>query len=297
MKAVLYSRVSDESQVDSWSLDAQKHEFAEYCRQKTWQSVEIYCDEGISAHSDSIAKRHQFRRLLDDCKKHNFDVVVVHSLDRWSRNLGVTLESFKRLAESGITFVSITENIDYTTPEGKLFIAMIGAFAQYFSDSLAKHTSKGLKERALSGLPNGDIPFGYRRADLDNSSNRKRQIYAVPEEADAVKQIFKMYAGGGHSLASIASWLNEKGFLTRNKRELKNGSGDTVNGPRPFTLYSVRWIIHNPFYTGKVIYRGQLQPGLQDAIIDDELFNRCRPDSKMPHIAVKPFLQRIKCTF
>jgi hypothetical protein len=58
---------------------------------------------------------------------------------------------------------------------------MIGAFAQYFSDSLSKHTSKGLKERALNGLPNGDIPFGYRREDLDKVSGRIRHIYIVPE--------------------------------------------------------------------------------------------------------------------
>ena len=63
---------------------------------------------------------------------------MVHSLDRWSRNLRVTLDTFKRLADHKVAFVSITENIDYSTPEGRLFIAMIGAFAQYFSDSLSK---------------------------------------------------------------------------------------------------------------------------------------------------------------
>ena len=215
--------------------------------------------------------------------------MVVHSIDRWSRNLGVTLESFKRLAESGIAFVSITENIDYSTPEGKLFIAMIGAFAQYFSDSLAKHTSKGLKERAFSGLPNGDIPFGYRREDLGKTSGERRQIYVVPEEAKAITHIFQMYASGGNSLASVASWLNEKGFRTRNKRELKNGSGNLVTGPQPFTLYSVRWLLHNSFFTGKVKYRDQLLPGKQEAIISEELFNRVQERLKIAKNHSKTF--------
>ena len=280
MKAVLYARVSSEEQIDNWSISAQKHEFSDLCQQKGWQSTGIYCEEGVSAHTDSIEKRPQFKRLLEDCRNRNFDVVVVHSLDRWSRNLGVTLESFKRLAESGIAFVSITENIDYSTPEGKLFIAMIGAFAQYFSDSLSKHTSKGMKERALNGLPNGAIPFGYRREDLDKAVGGRRHIFIVPEEAEAVKQIFQMYASGGHSLSSLASWLNEKKFRTRNIRGIKDGSGNTITGPRPFTSFSVRWILHNPFFTGKVNYRGQLHPGIHEAIIDEALFNKVQAGLK-----------------
>jgi DNA invertase Pin-like site-specific DNA recombinase len=153
MKAILYARVSTEEQLDNWSISAQIREFEQHCAAKGCQNGAVYKEEGISAHSDSIEKRPQFRRLLDACQKKAFDVVVVHSLDRWSRNLGVTLESFKHLADHGIAFSSITENIDYSTPEGKLFIAMLGAFAQYFSDSLAKHTTKGMKERAINGLP------------------------------------------------------------------------------------------------------------------------------------------------
>ena len=110
-----------------------------------------------------------------------------------------------------------------------------------FSDSLSKHTSKGIKERALNGLPNGDIPFGYRRVETNESD--KRKVVVVPEEAEAVSQLFRMYASGGHSLASLAVWLNQQGFRTGNKRSLKTGSGEMVSGPRPFTLYSVRWLL------------------------------------------------------
>lgn len=105
----------------------------------------------------------QIRELLDDAKGNYFDVIVVHSLDRWARNISVTLDSFRTLSESGVTFVSIQEQIDYTSPEGRLFLVMLGAFAQYFSDALARHTTKGLKERARRGLYNGEPSFGYDR--------------------------------------------------------------------------------------------------------------------------------------
>jgi site-specific DNA recombinase len=282
MKAVLYSRVSSEEQVDNWSLSAQKREFAEFCQKKGWQAAGIYAEEGISAHSDAIEKRPQFMRILDGCKKHAFDVIVVHSLDRWSRNLLVTLNSFKQLADTGIAFASINENIDYSTPEGKLFIAMVGAFAQFYSDNLSKHTSKGLKERAVNGLPNGDLPFGYRR---DEDGNVKIQ----PDEAEAVKQLFNMYAAGGYSLASLAVWLNSKGFQTRNKREFKDILGNTISGPRPFTRDSVRWLMHNHFFTGKVSYRGEYYAGSHEAIVEEGLFNTVQKKVKDAKSRCKTF--------
>jgi len=272
MRAVLYARVSSEEQVDNWSLSAQRRAFDEICHQKDWLASHIYSEEGVSAHTDSIEKRPQFKRLLKDCRDRAFDVVVVHSLDRWSRNLKVTLESFKILADNNIAFLSITENVDYSTPEGKLFISMIGAFAQYFSDSLSKHTSKGLKERAVNGLPNGDIPFGYRRVDKDNPGKKEGYIYIVPDEAEVVRKIFQLYSSGQWTLSKLADWLNEQGFRTRNKRQITDSNGENTSGPRLFSLYSVRWLLHNPFFTGKVRYHGQLYPGQHEPIVDEQLF-------------------------
>ena len=75
----------------------------------------------------------------------------------------ITLQTFNALAKNGVAFASVTENIDYSSPEGRLFVAMLGAFAQYFSDSLAKHTRKGIDERVHQGRPAGPIPFGYAK--------------------------------------------------------------------------------------------------------------------------------------
>jgi site-specific DNA recombinase len=280
MRAVLYARVSTEEQLEGWSVPAQIREFETYCRQKDWEIDGIYKEEGKSARSDAIEKRPQFRRLLEDCGRGAFNVVVVHSLDRWSRNLRVTLESFKQLADRGIAFSSITESIDYSTPEGKLFIAMLGAFAQYFSDSLAKHTSKGMKERVMQGLPNGDIPFGYRRQNDDDPGEQKGHVYVVPQEAGAVRQVFQHYAGGGWSMSGLAAWLNEQGFRTRNKRQLEDGNGRVITGPRPFSPFSVRWLLHNPFYTGKVSYHGRLYPGAHESIIDESLYKSVQTQLK-----------------
>ena len=129
--------------------------------------VETYSEEGRSAWTESITKRPAFRRMLDDAQARRFDVVVTHTLDRFSRNLRVMLDAFHVFAQNDVTYVSVTQEIDYSKPEGKLFMTMLGAFAQYFSDALSGHTKKGMRERAHQGLFNGEPPFGYERCDAD----------------------------------------------------------------------------------------------------------------------------------
>lgn len=165
MRAAGYFRVSDEEQVEGYSLDAQRRAFGEFCRQKGWEAAETYCEEGRSAWVESISKRPAFRQMLEDAQARKFDVLVTHTLDRFSRNLRVMLDAFHTFAQSNVTYVSITQEIDYSKPEGKLSMTMLGAFAQYFSDALSGHTKKGMRERAQQGLFNGEPPFGYERCD------------------------------------------------------------------------------------------------------------------------------------
>jgi len=113
MKAVGYLRVSDASQVDGHSLDAQERLFHELCKNRGWEAVRVYREEGRSAHVEAIARRPVFRQLLEDAGRNLFGIVVVHTLDRWSRNQRVMLESLATLAKHNVSLVSITENIDY----------------------------------------------------------------------------------------------------------------------------------------------------------------------------------------
>ena len=126
MKAVAYIRVSDVSQLEGHSLDAQERLFNELCKNRGWEPFNVYREEGKSAHVDAIARRPVFRKLLDDVTRHEFDIVVVHTLDRWSRNLKITLESLTILGKNNVGLVSIAENIDYSRPEGMLFTQMLG---------------------------------------------------------------------------------------------------------------------------------------------------------------------------
>jgi len=251
VRTASYSRVSTEEQVEGLSLSAQQRGVREYCAAKGWDTPDQFVDEGRSARSETIDKRPALKSLLQACEDRRYDVVVVYSLDRWSRNLKVTLQTFGTLAGAQVAFASVTESVDYSTPEGRLFVAMLGAFAQYFSDSLAKHTSKGIAERVHQGRPAGPLPFGYERGE-------KGIPVPIPSKAEAVRQAFKMRASGSlHS--EIAACLNTQGFRT--------------TAGHVFTNFAVRDILKNPFYVGQLRYRGTIYPGNHEAIVDINLYS------------------------
>ena len=276
MRAVAYIRVSTSDQVDGHSLDAQERFFGDLCRGRAWESLGVYREEGKSAHVDSIAKRPVFRRLLEDSGKGRFDVVVVHTLDRWSRNLRVMLESMSTPAKHGVGLVSISENIDYSTPQGKMATQMLGSVAEFFSEALATHVKKGIGERAGKGLHLGSLPFGYEscfeKGLLRCEEEHPGAVHIVAEEAEAVRELFRRYASGTVTLPQLASRMNSLGFRTRNTKNLPDGNGGLSSGSKLFTIASVRGILHNPFYTGRVRHRDLVLPGAHEPLVREDVF-------------------------
>ena len=280
MRAVAYVRVSNASQVDGHSLTAQARLFRELCKNRGWEPVGVYREEGRSAHVDSIKKRPVFRQLMDDVHHKRFDVVVVHTLDRWSRNLRVGLEAIAILARHEVGLVSITENLDWSTPAGRLTANMLGGMAQFYSESLGTHVKKGLDQRAYEGKHTGGLPFSYASCWDEQDGSRRRVcdpehsggVHVVPEEAEAVKGMFRRYASGTTTLAELAIRLNREGFRTRNTKRLPGPDGELVSGPRLFTTASVRGILHNPFYVGLVRHRNEVKPGAHEPLVSKEVF-------------------------
>ena len=282
MIAVGYIRVSSESQLDGHSMHAQERAFNQYCEtQEGWTTGKVYREEGKSAPVDTIRKRPVFKQLLEDAARGEFDVVVVHTLDRWSRNQMVLIESQAILANNNVTLVSITEPIDWSTPIGKYMGRTVGNNSELYSDLLSVHVEKGITGRIDKGLHLGAIPFGYESCWVKVGGERRRicnpehhgGVHIHPEEGPAVQELFNRYAGGDSTCPTLASWLNGKDFRTRNTKKLPDGSGDLSAGPRLFTMASVRGILHNSFYTGQVKHKGQLLPGVHEPLISTSVFD------------------------
>ncbi len=160
LRAALYGRVSKEEQVEGYSLDAQRRAFRTLIEGRGWSQYKEYLEEGRSAHTDNVRKRPVFQEAIEDALAGKYDVLVVHKIDRFSRKLRITLEYFEKLGKAGVGFVSIQNQIDYSTPSGKFMLVMQGGLAELYSDNLSEEVKKGLDERKEQGLYNGLLPFG-----------------------------------------------------------------------------------------------------------------------------------------
>ena len=149
MRAALYARVSITEQVEGHSLDAQLDAMRALCKKRNWQVVDEYIDAGISG---TKKERPELQRLLDDAEQGRLDVVVVHAVDRFYRNLLGLLETLDRLNKTNVVFLSITEQMDFTTAWGKLTLAVLGTLAEIFIHKLSAETRKGKYARARKGL-------------------------------------------------------------------------------------------------------------------------------------------------
>ena len=118
LRAGIYCRVSREEQVQGCSLDVQARACREYALAHGWAVTGEYREEGRSARTDAVARRLEFRRLLDDVCGGHLGVVIVQRIDRFARNLRISFEALDVLGRAGVAFVSVTENVDYTTPQG-----------------------------------------------------------------------------------------------------------------------------------------------------------------------------------
>src|SRR5215216_311734 len=160
-----YIRVSSEEQTDNYSLSAQERAIRAYCEAHGWELVAFYADEGESAWSDDAGSRPKFAAMLADAETGAFDALVVHKLDRFARSVIVALETLHQFENLGIGFVSITEQLDFTTPIGKVILTTLAAFAEYYSANLSAETRKGKAERKRQGIYNGLLPFGAAKGD------------------------------------------------------------------------------------------------------------------------------------
>ena len=285
LRAGIYYRVSREEQVQGYSLDAQQRACREYAAARGWSITSEYREEGRSARTDVIARRPEFRRLLDDIRAGHVDVVIVHKVDRFARNLRISFETLDVLGRAGVAFVSVTENVDYTTPQGRVFLGMLALFAQFYSDNLCQEVRKGKQERKAQGLYNGLLPFGYAKG-----------ADGVPELDPATHPglvlAFESYVNG-RTDRQVAQLLNERGYRTAGNMGPESSSGR--RGGNPFTKDTVRGLLLNRFYLGELPDgSGGWRPGKHPAAVRSELFDAAQAERERRRATPAPIRRGVR---
>ena len=143
-----------------------------------------------------------------------------------------------------------------SSASGFLTSGFFDLLAEYYSVELSQKVSSGWQKRAEKGLTLGDVPFGYARA------RAQEPVAPVPDEAEAVREMFRLYATGTRSMSEVADWLNAQGFTPRSKR-----------GKGRFSKASVQGMLKNPTYAGYVSRHGEIVgQGRHEAIVPRPLF-------------------------
>jgi site-specific DNA recombinase len=266
MRTAIYVRVSMREQVEGYSLDAQEQVCRHLAEERGYQVVHVYRDEGLSGKT---TERPAFQAMMRDAEAGKLDAVLVHKLDRFSRSVVDVLLSLQDLEERGVSFVSVTENFDFTTPVGRVTLTVLSAIAEWYLGNLGAETAKGKKARAEAGLWNSDVPFGYAVEYLKDGGDGIP--YPDEDSVQGVRLAFESYATGQYSDADIARLLNEAGYRPQGR------------GNRALALFSkdsVRELLQNRFVLGEVQYKGEWYPGKHEPIIAEELFDRCQKARK-----------------
>ena len=211
-----------------------------YAKSKDYTEFEYYIDGGYSGKD---LNRPAIQKLIEDCKNHRIDAVFVFKLDRISRSQRDTLYLIEEVFNKyDVSFISMRENFDTSTPFGKAMIGVLSVFAQLERETILERTRIGLKKRAEAGLwrGGGKIPFPYR---YDRNTGT---LIPISGQVELLHKMISLYISG-------------KSF---------NAIGAIVGMDESLVETRILSITN----TGKVPYRDEIYEGKHEAVVSDELY-------------------------
>ena len=152
-RAAIYARVSTANNGQDPTM--QTRELTEYCQRRGWTVVGEYVDVGISGTKE---KRPELDRLLSDAHTRRFDAVVVWKFDRFARSVSHLLRALENFQALGIEFVSLSEQLDTSTPTGKMVFTVLGAVAELERSLIVERVRAGMRNARAKGKRIGRPP-------------------------------------------------------------------------------------------------------------------------------------------
>ena len=152
-QAAIYARVSTANNGQDPTM--QTRELTEYCQRRGWTVVGEYVDVGISGTKE---KRPELDRLLSDAHIRRFDAVVVWKFDRFARSVSHLLRALENFQALGIEFVSLSEQLDTSTPTGKMVFTVLGAVAELERSLIVERVRAGMRNARAKGKRIGQPP-------------------------------------------------------------------------------------------------------------------------------------------
>lgn len=276
-KVAIYARVSTIEQAEEgYSIDEQERLLVEYCNKNDYIVIKTYSDRGISGKD--IKHRDALKQLLRDAEEKKFDMVISWKINRISRKLSDVLKIVETLEKNNIAFKSYSEPFETNTPAGKMQFQMMALIGEFERGTIAQNVKMGMCAKARSGEWCGGRVLGYDLIEIEKEEGNKRKktkLVINEKEAKIINIIFSDYSNG-KGYKAITSKLNKLGYKTK----LGNN----------FSVGSIRDILTNPVYIGKIRYNVRqnwsekrrrninanpiIVDGIHEAIISQNLWDR-----------------------
>jgi len=260
VETAIYGRVSTEEQaLEGYSIRGQVEKLKSYVSAKSWSIYDVYLDEGISGKN--LTARPAITRMIEDVKAGHVKNVLIYKLDRLTRSVADLVYLIDLFKTYDCAFSSLSESIDTSTASGRMFVKIIGIFAEFERENIGERVSLGKERKAREGYTTAgkNISYGYNRG----IGERVQTINET--EAAVVRRAFDMYANQNKSTKYIARTFNLEKIPTKHGKVWNSGT--------------VLAMLTNPNLAGNVRY-GMEQPeryfeveGKHEAIISEDLYN------------------------
>ena len=245
-KAVIYARYSCDKQTEQ-SIEGQLRVCQEYAKRNDILILNTYIDQAMSGTNDN---RPDFKKMIKDSAKREWDFVLVYKLDRFSRNKYEATIHKKTLRDNGVKVISAMENIP-DTPEGIILESLLEGMNQYYSAELSQKVKRGMKETRLKGYyQGGGVPYGYK---IDG-----RKVVIDEERAEVVRYMYDEFS---------------KGVIVKDIVKALTDMGKTYRG-KPFAMNTVYGILRNEKYIGVYRINDEVITNMYPKIVDEPIFNR-----------------------
>src|SRR5258706_2245024 len=267
IRCAIYTRKSTEEGLDQEfnSLDAQRECAEAYIqsqRHERWVAIPHHYDDG--GFTGANIERPALQKLLGDVAAGKVDSVIVYKVDRLSRSLLDFARIMEVLNKQGVSFVSVTQQLNTNSPMGRLTLNVLLSFAQFEREIISERTRDKKSAARRKGMWMGGYPvLGY---DADANT---RGLIANPAEAEQVRDIFELFLQKRSAVATLDE-IHQRGWKLKSwrTRSGKEHLGQAFDRPTLVRLLT------NVLYIGEVNHKGIVYPGEQPAIVERKIFDR-----------------------
>ena len=277
---IIYTRCStdEQAQGDFTTLDAQTYHCKNILEAKEYKIAIDVGNNGVvidDGYSGKDLKRPGIQSILNQIHngERKFDGIIFHRLDRLTRNMRDLYSLIDLFREHDIDFLSVKENVDTSSPFGRMLIGILGSLSSFERENIGERVRSAALARVRQGIwLGGTVPLGYKLIkDGEPLPNGKQphKIIIDKEIGPQIKLLWVM-AADNKSLGEIAHELIKRGTKP-------------VNG-KNWHKQSIATMLKNPFYKGYLRYAKEVHKGLHPALVDEALWDKANKllSAKMP---------------